>query len=225
MMVSPNNSGVGIKYSKYSILCEKLLNLESNRESLIKKGAFTEAIGSLSGYEKYLALNSDKAKPEKCNQCSSQNKKNLFFCDYCGAHFSDNRPDIEGSLVETGELNNIFFSLMEGIKQSVSLIALMRGLKEGVNKFLKSIEDVKATEDKYSQLPSLKIDVPGFSKDFSEKLKVIDKGIEVKLNNIHPLQFAEELEKNTADILKGPDIEKFFTSMGNELNKRTKEQW
>lgn len=211
--------------AEYSILCEKLLNLESNRESLIKKGAFTEAIGSLSGYEKYLALNSEKSKPEKCPECSSQNKKNLFFCDYCGTRFAGDSPDIEGSLIETGELNNIFFSLREGIKQSVSLIALMRGLKEGVKKFLKSIKDVKATEDKYSQLPELKIDVPAFSMDFSEKLKVIDKGIEVKLNNIHPLQFAEEIEKNTAHILTGDDIEKFFTLMGNELNKRTKEQW
>jgi len=199
--------------AEYSILCEKILNLEANRDNLIKKGAFTEAIGSLSGYEKYLALNNEKEKPDKCPACSSQNIKNLFFCDFCGTHFSTNRPDIDGSLVETGELNNIFFSLREGIKQSVSSVALMRGLKEGVNKFLKSIRDVKATEDKYSQLPSLKIDVPAFSKDFSDKLREIDKGIEVKLNNIHPLKFAEEIEKNTSHILNGPDIEKFFTSM------------
>ena len=101
----------------------------------------------------------------------------------------------------------------------------MRGLKEGVNKFLKSIIDVKATEDKYSQLPALKIDVPAFSKAFADNLKKIDKSIEIKLQDIHPLKFAEEIEKNTSPILNGPDIEKFFVLMGNELNKSTKEQW
>lgn len=211
--------------AEYSILSEKISNLETNQEDLIKKSAFTEAIGSLRGYEKYLALNTGKNKPEKCQLCSSHNLKNIFFCDFCGARFSKNRPDIEGSLVETGELNNIFLSLKQGIKQSVSLIALMRGIKEGVDKFLQSIKDVKATEEQYSQLPTLKIDIPPFSKDFAEKLKKIDKSIEIKLHDIHPLKFAEEIEKNTSPILNGPDIEKFFILMGNELNKSTKEQW
>lgn len=211
--------------AEYSILTEKILNLETTREDLIKKSAFTEAIGSLSGYEKYLSINAEKEKPGKCRSCNSRNLKNIFFCDFCGSPFSENRPDIEGSLIETGELNNIFLSLKQGIKQSVSLIALMRGIKEGVNKFLQSIKDVKATEDKYSQLPTLKINVPLFSKDFAEKLKEIDKSIEIKLQDIHPLKFAEEIEKNTSSILNGPDIEKFFVLMGNELNKRTKEQW
>ncbi|MFA5519053.1 MAG: hypothetical protein WDA74_07360 [Spirochaetota bacterium] len=211
--------------AEYSILVEKILNLEENQEELIKKGAFTKAIGSLSGYEKYLALNEKKEKPEKCPLCKSQNLKNIFFCDFCGAPFSDNRPDIEGSLIETGELNNIFLSLQEGIKQSVSLIALIRGLKQGLNKFLQSIKGVKATEDRYSQLPTLRINIPEFSKGFAEKLKNMDKSIEIKLQNVHPLKFAEEIKKNTSFILNEPDIEKFFQLMGNELNKSTKEQW
>lgn len=211
--------------AEYSILVEKILNLEENQEDLIIKSAFTEAIGSLSGYEEYLALNEKKEKPEKCPLCKSQNLKNIFFCDFCGTPFSENRPDIEGSLVETGELNNIFLSLQEGIKQSVSLIAVIRGLKQGLNKFLQSVKTVKASEDAYSQLPTLRINVPEYSKDFAEKLRNMEKNIEIKFQNVHPLKFAEEIEKNTSFILNEPDIKKFFMLMGNELNKSTKEQW
>lgn len=211
--------------AEYSILTEKIINLENNRDELIRKGAFTEALSTLTGSEKFLALKEKIIKHESCSRCGSANKKNLFFCDYCGEHFSENRPDIAGSLIETGELNIIFTSLMEGVKQCVSHIALMRGIKGGLDKFIKSIKEVKATQDRYSQLPTLKIEVPEFSREFAENLKKIDENIEVKLHNIHPLHFAGELEKSTASALAGTEIEKFFNLMGTELNKRTKEQW
>lgn len=84
--------------AEYSILTEKILNLETTREDLIKKSAFTEAIGSLSGYEKYLSINAEKEKPGKCRSCNSRNLKNIFFCDFCGSPFQRTGQTLKGAL-------------------------------------------------------------------------------------------------------------------------------
>lgn len=211
--------------TEYSITCEKIRTLEDNRSELIKKGAFSEALAKLQGSEKYLSARSGSRAPEKCRKCGSANSTNLFFCDYCGEPFAENRGDIEGSLVETGELNRIYTALGEGVKQAVSNIALMRGIRDGLNTFTESVKKVKSTEDTYSQLPKLKIDVPEFTTEMSEKISEINKAIDVKFYNLHPLDFAKEIKAETEKTLSGEKIEKFFTLMGDELNKTTKAQW
>ncbi|HPJ36351.1 MAG TPA: hypothetical protein PK358_16050 [Spirochaetota bacterium] len=211
--------------TEYAITTEKINTLEENRDELIMKGAFSEALSILIGTEKYLSARSGARAPEKCRKCDSDNKENLFFCDFCGEPFSENRSDIEGSLVETGELNRIHSSLEEGVKESVSVLALMRGVKKGLTTFIQSIKKVKDTEDTYSQLPKLKIDVPSFSRKFSEKIKEIEKDIDVKFYNLHPLEFAQKIKADTDSTFTGENIEKFFTLMGDELNKTTKAQW
>jgi hypothetical protein len=210
--------------TELAIISEKLLNLTGNKDELIKKGAFLEAISTLKGYEDFILKNVSSPRPVKCGRCSSDNTKNLFFCAYCGEHFSDNRPDIEGSLVETGELNVIHASLMEGIKQCVSFIALMKGITDGLNVFIKSLKDVKSSEDKYP-LPKLKIDVPAFSAKISEEIKTFEKSLDIKFLNLHPLELAEKTGSFVDATLTSENIEKYFTSMGDELNKTTKEQW
>jgi chromosome segregation ATPase len=211
--------------TEYSITSEKIETLEKNKDELIKKGAFSEALAELQGSEKYLSARSGARAPEKCRKCGSANSTNLFFCDFCGEPFAENRGDIEGSLVETGELNRIYTALTEGVKEAVSNIALMRGIRDGVNTFTESIKKVKSTEDTYSQLPKLKIDVPKFTAEMSEKISEIEKGIDVKFFNLHPLDFAMKIKADTEKTLTKDSIEKFFTLMGDELNKTTKAQW
>jgi hypothetical protein len=211
--------------TEFSIICEKIKNLEENKDDIVRKGAFSEALAFLQGSEKYLTARSGVKAPEKCGKCASKNSENLFFCNFCGEPFSENRGDIDGSLIETGELNRIFTAVGSGVKESVSIIALMRGLRGGVQTFTKSIKNVKKTEDTYSQLSKLKIDIPGFSEQFSGKIADLDKWIDVKVYNFLPLEFAEKIKTETDKNLSGENIEKFFKMMGDELNKRTKEQW
>lgn len=211
--------------TEYSITTEKVKTLEENRDDLIRKGAFSEALAELQGSEKFLSARSGARAPEKCRKCGSANSANLFFCDFCGEPFAENRGDIEGSLVETGELNRIYTALTEGVKEAVSNIALMRGVRAGVKTFTESIKKVKSTEDTYSQLPKLKIDVPEFTAEMSEKISEIEKGIDVKFFNLHPLDFAKKIKTDTEKTLTKDNIEKFFTLMGDELNKTTKAQW
>jgi len=212
-------------YTDFSLTSEKIDHLTSNMDTLIKKASFSEALASIHGDEKFLLTGTPFTDISKCRRCSSKNEKNYFFCNYCGEPFSGNRKDIEGSLIETGELNRIFFSLTEGLKQSVSFIALIRGIKEGMKTFLKSLADVKKTEDTYSQLPALKIDVPEISIKFSGNLKELGKKIDTDYFNLHPSGFAEEIQNETRVLFTITNIENFFTAMGDELNKRTREQW
>jgi len=212
-------------YTEFSLTAEKIQSLKTDMDILIKKAAFSNSLAILHGDEKFLFTGIDSKKADKCRKCSSRNENNIFFCDFCGEPFSENRKDIEGSLIETGELNRVFKSLTEGIKQSVSFIALIRGIKEGMNTFLNSIKDVKKTEDTYSELPELKIDVPEISVKFAGHLKELEKKLDVEFLNLHPADFASKMQKETESLFTIKNIELFFTAMGDELNKRTKEQW
>ena len=62
-----------------------------NREKLIKRAAFTSALGELQGNEKFAVQKVDTKKVDKCKVCNSENSENLFFCKYCGHRFSENR--------------------------------------------------------------------------------------------------------------------------------------
>jgi hypothetical protein len=94
-----------------------------------------------------------------------------------------------------------------------------------MNTFLKSVKDVKKTEDTYSELPTLKIDVPEISMKFTGHLKELEKKLEIDFSGIHPAEFASKMFKETETLFTIKNIETYFTAMGDELNKRTKEQW
>jgi|GEM_PF-871975 len=209
----------------YSVLAEKIENLIINREKFIEKAAFNDALKQLQGNEKFIIKEIDAEKPEKCERCKNKNKSNLFYCNYCGEPFSQDRKDILGSLVETGELNRIFDSLQEGIKGAVSILALIKGLRDGMKTFKKSLSDVKNTESKYSQLPTLKIEVPVVSRKFLEELMEFEKSIDIKEHSSHPSDFVYKTKEETEKYFTDKHIEKFFKAMGDELNKTTKEQW
>ena len=212
-------------YTDFSLTSEKIKSLTADMDILIKKAAFTESLAALHGDEKFLITATGITDISKCRRCSSKNEKNYFFCNFCGEPFSENRKDIEGSLVEAGELNRVFYALTDGIRQSVSFIALIRGVKEGMNTFLKSLKDIKKTEDTYSELPALKIDIPEVSAKFSGHLREFEKKLDIDFFNLHPAEFASKMLAETETLFTIKNIEMFFSSMGEELNKRTKEQW
>lgn len=207
-----------------SIISEKLDHLIEHRDQLVGKAAFIKVLDSLNGNEPFL-VKVEGSVPDSCPRCKSENQKNKFFCQYCGERLSSDRKEIIGSLAEISELNSVYHSLQEGLKQSVSFLALIRGIRKGIEEFQKSVESVKESQDQYSALPKLNIDVPDISMEFSEKIAELSKEIDVPFYNLHPTEFSTSLEKYTDKIFTESRIEKFFVKMGDELNKTTEEQW
>ncbi|MFC1669165.1 hypothetical protein ACFL20_02155 [Spirochaetota bacterium] len=210
---------------EYSITVEKLNSLKENRDDIIKKASFVSALQKIKGDEKYLTAKIKTGLVAKCPRCKSHNKSNRFFCRFCGERFSKDRPDIMGSLVESGELNIVYNDLLEGIKESVSFLALIRGIGKGVTEFTKSVESVKDSQDKYPSLSELKIDVPEFSLNFSKTIDELESRIDVKFYNLHPGEFSQSFKEYTVKLFSDENIERYFNSMGEELDRTTKEQW
>jgi len=203
---------------------EKLNILTRDRELLIKRSAFMNTLKELTGKEDYVQK-AVQEKPKSCRRCKSPNKENNFFCRFCGEPFVEDRTDVAGSLGELGELNAAFESLQTGIRQSVSFIALMKGLMKGIDVFTKSVKDVKSSQDQYSTLSKLKINVPDASSSFAGKIHDINDTFKVKFKRLHPADFAADFKQHEERIFTDKKIEGFFTAMGDELDRTTKEQW
>ena len=210
--------------TELSMISEKIEHLRENREELIKRAAFVSALSELKGDEAFITKSVEVEPPSSCPRCKSENKTNRFFCYYCGERFAKDRPDILGSLGEVGELNSVYENLMKGITESVSMLALIRGIARGVQEFVKSVASVKSSEDKYP-LPKLNIDVPKYSLSIAKKAEEMNEKIDVKYYNLHPLEFATSFKEYTEKIFTENNIKKFFEDMGDELNRTTKAQW
>jgi len=211
-------------FTDYSILEEKINNLKKNREIFIKKAAFIKTLSLVKGNEKFLK-DINGAEIKECKRCHQKNSGNKFFCKYCGKRFAADRPDLLGSLNEVSELNKVFNDIQEGISQTVSISALLKGLKKGVQTLRKSVKSVKKSQDQYPSLSTLKISVPNFSKEFAKNFEFLKKFLSKDFHDLHPLEFASKIKEFTDKNLTGEKIEKFFGAIGDELNATTKEQW
>lgn len=215
-------------HTEHSLVIEKLNYLKGNREQIIKKATFAEALKTLKGNEDFILelIQSDRPDPPSaCPRCKSDNKNNTFFCMYCGERFFDDRLDIQGSLVEVGELNTVFENLLEGMKETVSVLALMKGLKKGVEAIKKSYQDVKASQDRYPSLSTLKIPIPPKSEKMPQYIEQLDKQIEVEYKNLHPHEYYDQFKIYMDEYFVEKNIKEYFESFGDELNKATSEQW
>jgi predicted nucleic acid-binding Zn-ribbon protein len=208
-----------------SLISEKLANLTEKKSELVAKATLNSVVENLKGDEHYLLNQIEVEIHDTCSRCHSKNSSNKFFCHFCGERFSRDRKDILGSLVEIGELNEVYRNLQEGLKQSVSFLALVRGIQKGIDEFKKSVESVKESQDQYPSLPDLKIDVPEFSMSFSKHIDELNSKIDIKFYNLHPIEFSKSLEQYTDRLFNESNIENFFNKMGDELNRTTKEQW
>ena len=102
---------------------------------------------------------------------------------------------------------------------------MIKGINLGVKEFIKSVDTVKDSQDKYSALPNLKIDVPEGSRSFASKISELKPKIVEKEGEVHPEKYKKIFDEYTENVFTEKNIESFFTKMGDELNKTTEEQW
>lgn len=215
-------------HTEYSLTIEKIRYLDDNKEKIIKKASIAAALKKLKGNEDFILplIQSDKPEPPSiCPRCKSDNKNNIFFCIYCGERFFERRLDVQGTLVEVGELNIVFDNLLEGMKEAVSFLALLNGLKKGVSAIMKSYRDVKGSQDRYPALSTLKIDIPPQAKQMPVWIKELDNQIVINYKNLHPYEYFKQFNIYTEQYFVEKNIKAYFEPMGAELNKATKEQW
>ncbi len=213
------------KKLELALVTEKIEHLGDNRDDIIRKAALLAVLDDLGASGEHVPDNLSVELPEQCPSCKNPAGASRFFCAICGFRFSENRTDITGSLVETGELNESFRRYITGITGSVSTLALIRGILQGVEKFSTSMKAVKESQDRYSALARLKINVPEGSADFAKKIGEFEKKVDEHLETAHPLAFAESVEQFTKASFTEKNIASFFNRMGEELNRATKEQW
>ncbi|MCP4136632.1 MAG: hypothetical protein GY754_37020 [bacterium] len=209
----------------YSMITEKMKNLKENREILVKKAAFVETLARLKGDEKYLTKKVEWEKQSSCGKCKSDNSENKFFCNYCGERFAEDRADIMGSLIEVGELNEVYSSILAGVQETVAFLALMNGIRKAITAFRESVKKVKGSQDQYASLSKLSIDVPGFSKEFAGNINKLEGEIKIETRNLHPVEFSSAFKTYTESVFTDTNIEQFFLKMGDELDRTTTEQW
>lgn len=213
------------RHVEKAIIAEKLEYLQKNSGELVRKAALHTLITSLSPDSGMPAAGLTEKKPETCGACKIENTTQHYFCRYCGSRFSGDRRDVAGSLVEIGELNTVYALLENGMKQSVSFLALTKGILQGIQEFVKSVESVKKSQDTYSALPKLRISVPQSSAAFAEKIHELARTLGEADYHHHPLEFSKSVTEYTDSVFTEKQIAQFFNAMGDELNKTTKEQW
>ncbi len=158
-----------------------------------------------------------------CPRCRSKAAPGSFFCPICAARLGKDRPDLAGSVSEMAELNVHFERFSEGMKACQQVIALVRGIASGLSAFIKSVDGVKDSEERYP-LPKLEIDVPAASVEFGKSFDAFRSVVSDDLS-LHPRAFAARIEEAVGKVFTEPRIKAYFETMGEELSRQAKAQW
>ncbi len=157
----------------------------------------------------------------RCPRCGFGNPTSNRFCQYCALRLQADRPDLEGSLPEIAELNYHFKRFSEGMRACQELIALVRGLRCGLEAFAKSIDSMLGNENRYP-LPKLRIDVPQVCADYSRNFDVLRNAVEERA--AHPTELARMAEQ-ASQQLSQKNLQGYFERMGQELSAQASSQW
>lgn len=113
-----------------------------------------------------------------------------------------------------------------GISQVAELIGLIGGVCEGLSRMAESVKSIKDEQDMHSELASLELRAPEAALDFTSLWNELQPLVlDEKEAAAHPAQFAANIKNAIGNRLSDTAIDRMFTSLGDELNRATKEQW
>jgi hypothetical protein len=158
-----------------------------------------------------------------CPRCRTPNPAASHFCRICAQRLGEDRPDFDGSVREIAEVNQHHARFSEGMKACQELIGLVKGLRSGLEAFMKSVRDVKHTEDRHN-LATLRIDVPQGSVEYGRHFDALLQAVGKDLS-LHPKIFAQQVEQLIQQVFTEAKIKGYFETMGEELSRQANSQW
>ena len=201
-----------------SALQTKIEHLESSKTRIVQRSAMEQVL-----FDMRPTLSEPKQGDPPCPRCKMPNPQSNHFCHICVIRLTGDRPDFAGSISEIAEINIHHARFSEGMQACQEIIGLVRGLKTGLDAFMKSVDDVMDSERRYP-LPKLKISVPKKSKDYGRHFDGLKQIAGADLS-LHPKAFAKKIQIMTSEIFTENRIKDYFETMGNELTSQADSQW
>lgn len=196
----------------------KVEHLEQSRSRVILRSTVEQVL-----FDRAPDLPEPAEKDPPCPRCKTPNPEASHFCRICANRLKEDRPDLDGSILEIAELNMHHDRFSDGMRSCQQLIGLVRGLRSGVTAFQNSVEDVKASEDKHP-LPKLDIDVPKESVAYGEEFDKLAKVVG-ELKGLKPTEFGARVDEYVGSVFTEENIKVYFERMGKELSRQAKSQW
>ncbi|MCL6430741.1 MAG: hypothetical protein K6V36_07740 [Anaerolineae bacterium] len=128
---------------------------------------------------------------------------------------------LRGALSQVVEINRVKAEYEEGLRTVSEALGLLKGLAEGLERFLKSADKVLEEQEQYN-LRKLRVRVADTVLDFhaiwpSFRTQVRDE----KLLGAHPAEFSRRVRAVIGDSLGESAIGAMFESLGNSLTEAT----
>jgi len=139
---------------------------------------------------------------------------------------------MEDPLVKDGELGEALRAMVKlnktkaayekGLRTVAEVLGLLKGLHEGMNRFLQSVGKVYEEQKRYKLKP-LTVHLPSQVAEFHEMWLPFRKLVKnEKYMGHHPLLFSREAKNFTTEHLGDDQIEAVFVGMGEALKRATK---
>ena len=135
-------------------------------------------------------------------------------------------PEVTGplraALTQVVELNQVKAEYEEGLRTVSEALGLLKGLADGLGRFLKSADKVLEEQEQYN-LPRLRVRVTDAVLEFHSvwpffRAQVKDE----KVLGTHPAEFSKRVRAIITDRLVDAAIASMFESLGNSLTEATK---
>lgn len=134
--------------------------------------------------------------------------------------------DFDVMVAQMIKLHDATVDYQNGIAQVAELMGVMKGVCEGLQRMKESVASVKQEQDMHAELPDLRLEAPEAALEFHQlwdRLRPVV--LDEKFAAEHPRDLAHRLRATIGDRLSKIAIDSMFTSLGNELDRATKEQW
>ncbi len=158
-----------------------------------------------------------------CPRCGMPNPEAASFCRTCALRLAPDREDFAGSVEEIAELEVHHGRFAEGMKAAQEALALVRGIRAGLEALVKSVDGMIEARDGHG-LGELDLEVPASSVAygalFDEIAAVAGEG-----SRLHPREFARRIREVTEGRTSKEELAAYFEAIGNELSRAAGERW
>ncbi len=204
--------------AKASNMQARIEYLQLNRDRIVGRTALERVL-----FERFPERSPKEGEPAKpCPRCGMQNPEANFFCHVCATRLGADRPDFDGSLLEIAELNHHHRRFASGMQACQELVALVRGIRSGLESFSLSVESMITTQ-RIHPVSTLRIDVPAVAVEQGAAFDTLLEQVSTP-ESLHPVAFIQ-LVGHATDAFSQECLQNYFDAMGDELSRCARSQW